>query len=85
MQENSFYREVYYTPLSNNERFILERMLKNSVTSAEIASFLGTEDLSRARVVVSKIRRKLRGVGWKISMNEGGRRAVGTYRLERRD
>jgi hypothetical protein len=83
VQENSFYSDLFHVPLSKKEKAVAEVLAATPCDSAWIACYLGTEDLSRARVFVSKLRRKLRGTRWRVTMNEGGRRSLATYKLER--
>lgn len=82
MPDDSFYKETYHCPFSKAERLAAELMYERDVGTSFLASYLNG-NLSRARVFVSKMRRKLDGTGWQITMNKGGGHMVGTYRLER--
>lgn len=82
MPDASFYKETYHCPFSKQERLVAAMMSEYDVSTQFLATFLNG-NLSRARVFVSKMRRKLDGTGWQITVNKGGGHMVGTYRLER--
>lgn len=87
LSDLKFYRDTYNVKLSARQRQLLVAVHTSTqkgfpTPSQWIAVEYGIT-VRAVRVVMSKVRRALKGTGWTISTNKGGAHTLGAYMVVR--